>query len=172
MKYCPNCRAEYRTDIDRCYECDVALVDTLPEPAPSAPDPEPTMNELTEVFITGRRMDAELVRSRLESDGMEAKIWSAGMGSWRLESGLTELTGVPSAFNSHRVMVAAADERRARDILSAFEEPTPAESPPETDDDKYRPVGFMAALRSRWLLLGAVLFLLLLVLLFGPPGLS
>ena len=30
MKYCPQCRAEYREGFDVCYECKEPLVDELP----------------------------------------------------------------------------------------------------------------------------------------------
>lgn len=36
--------------------------------------------ELAEVYATGRRVDAELVRSMLESHGLKARVWAAGMG--------------------------------------------------------------------------------------------
>lgn len=40
---CPNCGAEYRPGFTRCYDCDVTLVDALPEPEPE-PVPESAAN--------------------------------------------------------------------------------------------------------------------------------
>src|SRR5580658_6601307 len=37
--FCPNCKAEYRQGFTRCADCDVALVDELPEEALVAPEP-------------------------------------------------------------------------------------------------------------------------------------
>ena len=35
--FCPDCKAEYRTGVSRCPNCDVALVERLPERPPDDP---------------------------------------------------------------------------------------------------------------------------------------
>ncbi|MDP9067952.1 MAG: hypothetical protein M3N53_06365 [Actinomycetota bacterium] len=169
MKYCPNCGAEYLPGPDECADCQVALVDDPPELV-AKPKLQPTLREQRVVFRSGRRMDAELVRARLEADGLEARIWSSGLGPWRMESAVTEITGVPSDFNSHQVVVDLKDEEWAREVLGevvspAEDEPT-SRAIPEADSSS----SVLALLRQRWMLLAFAFFLLLLVLLSVGPG--
>lgn len=120
--------------------------------------------ELAEVYSTGRRVDAELIRSMLESHGLKARVWAAGMGPWRMESALTEVTGVANAFNAYRVMVPAEEADDARALLDSVDAVDVEDAPlggPQT---------LMDLLRSRWLLIAAAFYLLLLILLVGPPG--
>lgn len=169
MKYCPNCGAEYRPGYDRCSDCHVALVDERVEPA-EEPKLQPTARDRAVVFRSGRRMDAELVRGRLEADGMDAWIWSSGLGPWRLESALTEVTGVPSDFNSHQVVVDPDDVPRARELLD--EVVAEQEISDELDVIAESEVGpaFLTVLRQRWVLLAFAFVMLLIVLVAGPPG--
>lgn len=160
MGYCPNCGAEYRAGIERCPDCDEALV-----PEPPVAENTPELEQLHDVYATGRRVDAELVRSMLESHGLNARLWAAGMGPWRMESALTEVTGVPNAFNSYRVMVPEKEVEDARALLEAVDVTDAGDAPV----DEARTL--MQLFRSRWALVGAAVFLLLLVLLFGPPDL-
>ena len=76
------------------------------------------MKSLAPVFVTGRRSEAELVRSFLEAHSVEAQIWSSGLSPWRMEAALTEVTGLPSDFNAHRVMVSDADAETAKDLIA------------------------------------------------------
>ena len=168
MKYCPNCGTEYRSGFEECWDCQVALVDR-PQ-LPTASTMRPTLRERVVVFRSGRRMDAELVRGRLEADGMDAHIWSSGLGPWRLESALTEVTGVASDFNSHQIVVDPDDVERARELLDeVVVERDTAERADAIDDSEVGPA-FLAVLRQRWALLAFAVFLLLIVLLAGPIG--
>ena len=124
------------------------------------------MRDRVVVFRTGRRIDAELVRSRLEADGMDARIWSGGLGPWRMESALTEVTGVANDFNSHQVVVDPEDEARALEVLS--DAPGAVIDEPETFDGGGST--FLASLRKRWMLLAFAFFMLLLLILVGPIG--
>ncbi len=58
--YCPDCRAEYREGFDRCEECDVALVESLP-PAPVAGE------ALVPVYQTADASLLPVIRSVLEA---------------------------------------------------------------------------------------------------------
>ena len=126
----------------------------------------PELEELREVYSTGRRVDADVVRSMLESHGVKARVWAAGMGPWRMESALTEVTGVPNAFNSYRVMVPEDEVEDARALLDAVDV---ADVDDASVGDAQTP---LQPLRARWLLVAFALLLLLLVLLFGPPDLA
>lgn len=167
MKYCPNCGAEYRAGFDECADCLVPLVDDAPLLTPRQIRALPTAADRVIVFRSGRRIDAELVRSRLEADGLEARIWSSGLGPWRMESAITEISGVPSDFNAHNVTVDPDDLDRAVEILGQDE---PEESAIPIDADE--PEGFggwMTFFRHRWVIVIFAGFLVYLLLLFGGP---
>jgi hypothetical protein len=154
MRYCPQCGAEYRAGFAECYDCQVPLVDEKPAfeqdsalAGVATPDSDPRFDSPpVEIFVTGRLMDAELVRARLEGSGIHAMVWSGGMGAYRMESGLTEITGVPNAFNSHRVMVGEDQEEEAREILGE-------EAPPDSPEWAFEPgegsPTFLSWLRNR-----------------------
>jgi hypothetical protein len=63
--FCPNCRAEYKSGISRCADCDVDLVDELP------PESEPEWVEFEEVLSTYNLADIALIKSILEETGMK-----------------------------------------------------------------------------------------------------
>ncbi|MEA2451973.1 MAG: putative prokaryotic signal transducing protein [Actinomycetota bacterium] len=169
VTYCPSCGAEYRAGFSRCPDCDVELQSKPPtERALAARQAEVVLDERVEVFITGRRIDAELVRGMLEANGLDARIWSGGMGVYRLESGLTELTGVPNAFNSYRVVVRVDEETTARELLR---DASLASDEPEPTDHKGDPsFGFLDLIRGRWILVAFAIFFVIMILRNGPPG--
>ena len=165
--YCPQCGAEYRPGFDRCPDCDRTLVDTPPAPAG---EPKTGWEQVARdgVFVSGRRLDAEMVRGMLEAHGFDVAIWAGGMSNWRMESAITEMTGVPSPFNSYRVMVLEEEAAAARAILEESD-PLDGTGPGlEEEPGGNRPKGFMNLLRSRWLLVASALFLLVVIILFGP----
>ena len=63
--FCPTCRAEYRSGVTRCPDCDVNLVEELP------PEPEPEWVEFEEVLSTYNLADIALIKSILEDAGMK-----------------------------------------------------------------------------------------------------
>lgn len=108
-------------------------------------------------------MDAELVRARLEADGLQAWIWSSGLGPWRMESALTEVTGVPNDFNSHNVVVSSDDLDRALEVLAELQPEPPADDP----DPLVGTTSWMEHLRDRRLLTAFAMVLLFVVVFFG-----
>jgi hypothetical protein len=165
MKYCPECGAEYLPDRQECFDCQVALVDEPPDL--TTPETRPTVQDRAVVYRSGRRIDAELVRSRLEADGMDVRIWSSGLGPWRLEAALTEVTGVPNDFNSHQVVVDPTDLERALEVLGELTPDLGHEEGAVVDRGERT---LLASLRKRWILLAFAFFMLLLVILYGPIG--
>ncbi|HEY5543089.1 MAG TPA: hypothetical protein VIM04_07525 [Candidatus Binatia bacterium] len=60
--YCPNCRSEYRAGFSWCKDCDVALVDELPDKR------EPEFVELVEVLSIADAGQIPLIKSILEGE--------------------------------------------------------------------------------------------------------
>ncbi len=167
VKHCPQCGAEYRPGFERCPDCDRALVDEPVVEDTTPPEVEHIPRE--EVFTTGRRIDADMIRGLLEAHGFDARIWASGMGPYRLESAVTEITGVPSPFNAYRVSVPSDDAEEARALIAdATEESQVATDYEPTDEPTARSSGMMNVMRSRWAVVAAALFLLAVVILAEP----
>ena len=67
--FCPNCKAEYTKGITRCSDCDVDLINLLPEPNKN----EQVDHDLTfvPVLSTFNLGDIALLRSVLDNQGIE-----------------------------------------------------------------------------------------------------
>jgi len=61
--YCPSCRAEFREGFFRCEDCDVALVETLPEERV-----KPGYIELATVFTEG---EIAVIKANLDQAGLD-----------------------------------------------------------------------------------------------------
>ena len=66
MPFCPKCQYEYHASAKACPECKEDLVDRLEE-MPSAED-------FAEVYMVSNRMEADVVRSILEENGIDYLI--------------------------------------------------------------------------------------------------
>lgn len=64
--FCPNCGTEYRPGFKRCADCDVDLVDQLPERR----DAEAEKTGPVVVFVTSSTWETDLVKSLLEASGI------------------------------------------------------------------------------------------------------
>jgi hypothetical protein len=99
MPYCPTCKSEYRPGIERCSDCDVALVDAPPdaEPAP-----------LEEVF----RADSQAAAQRICAvilDGLECFVRERGSRAFPTAS---------MAKGLFFIAVPADQADRARDLIA------------------------------------------------------
>jgi len=74
--FCPQCKAEYLPEYTRCADCDVALVDHLPEDQREAPDPDMRFvklletRDLTDIVQIKSALDAGGVRYYIQGDVM------------------------------------------------------------------------------------------------------
>lgn len=63
--FCPKCRAEYREGFSVCSDCEIDLVEVLPE------EEGPKFIDFKEVLATYNPGDVALLKSLLESEGIQ-----------------------------------------------------------------------------------------------------
>lgn len=108
--FCPDCRAEYRPGFTHCVDCDVDLVDLLPERHAPEPGPEETGPAI--VFATSNAFEAALVKSCLEASGVE--VWLFDENISRIQPFYLAVSG------GVRVAVARDQEELARTVLAEY----------------------------------------------------
>jgi hypothetical protein len=115
MPFCPSCKTEYVESVAICSDCGEVLVDAL---VISAADP---CVRLVDVYIAHGEVDAQLVRSILEANGIDCMLSGEAV---RLTHGLT-IDGLAEV----RIRVREDDAAHARDVLAASKNPgDPGES--------------------------------------------
>jgi hypothetical protein len=96
--FCPNCRSEYREGFIHCSDCDVALVERLPE--------ERQKEDVVNVFETAEPALVDVVASFLSANSIQYII--KGTASTRLGRGLG---------TDAQIWVAQEDEDTARELI-------------------------------------------------------
>jgi hypothetical protein len=79
MPYCPNCRYEYRPSVSVCPDCDVSLVERLPEEKPEDKTQrlEHSLDEnMVEVFTAETPMEAGIVKGVIQECGIPVMFHS------------------------------------------------------------------------------------------------
>ena len=109
MPFCPKCRTEYVEGTVTCTDCGQKLVAELSPAEKQTPE----QTDLVEVWHVQGEMDAQLIRSLLESNGIESMF--AGE-SVRLTHGLT-VDGLAEV----RILVREEDAKRACEIIGSLE---------------------------------------------------
>lgn len=109
MPYCPACRSEYLKGTIACEDCGRDLVEALPQ-EPSDGDPG---GNLVEVWHTQGEMDAQLIRSLLESNGIRSTFSGESL---RLTHGFT-VDGLAEV----RILVHEDDAMRASEVIASLE---------------------------------------------------
>jgi hypothetical protein len=64
--FCPCCKSEYREGFTKCADCEVPLVDVLPEEV--QPDADP--HDLVSVFETCSQPDILVIKSAFDAEGI------------------------------------------------------------------------------------------------------
>lgn len=117
--FCPNCGAEYREGLDRCADCAVELVESLPEK--EAPEEAIRPGPVAEtVFDDQDATELAIVESLLRAAEIELLMVGAGLqelfGAGRLGVGFNLVVGPV------RLQVPTEDAERARQLLSGMSE--------------------------------------------------
>jgi hypothetical protein len=66
MPFCPKCQYEYNSTVKTCPECKEDLVDQFED--------MPSVDDFSEVYMVSNRMEADVVRSILEENGIDYLI--------------------------------------------------------------------------------------------------
>lgn len=67
--FCPNCKAEYREGFTRCADCEVDLVDKLPEEKNDEFEIDPDIN-FVEILRSTDLIDIAFIKGMLDSAGI------------------------------------------------------------------------------------------------------
>ncbi len=81
MPYCPKCKTEYNPGIEKCSDCDLRLVDELPE-EPSEEPPEETVEEVEYKLLRNlpSRLYAEMLKESLLNSGIVSIVKGEDIG--------------------------------------------------------------------------------------------
>jgi hypothetical protein len=112
--FCPKCRAEFRSGFIRCNDCDIGLVDRLPETPPQRIRGENIFefdhDEYVAVSSVQRHFEQEQICSFLQAYGIPTRIRSHGL---RETYGITVGSG-----GSGEILVPREYAADARDLLA------------------------------------------------------
>ncbi|MDP2807750.1 MAG: DUF2007 domain-containing protein [bacterium] len=119
MKYCPQCRSEYREGFQTCSDCGSPLVGNLPEISADA-IPE---GELASVFDPPDQMIGQALAALLEDNGIRCILKSEQIPMYN---------GVAMMLQSRwgQLMVLEGDRARAEDLIKEYLS-APAQEGPE-----------------------------------------
>jgi hypothetical protein len=80
MPFCPLCKAEYSSGTKRCPDCEVDLVDELPEEADleGLNDEEDLPEDLVLLYRTTNKVYAEFLKETLENSNIPCYLTSSG----------------------------------------------------------------------------------------------
>lgn len=109
--FCPKCQYEFKSGVTTCPECDVQLIEKLPEP-PAGPE----YIDLITVFATSSH--AELLVAKSLMEGAEIDYYAKGDRSADVIVGKLGFNPVMGAYE---IQVRPEDEEMARDILSEMD---------------------------------------------------
>jgi hypothetical protein len=129
MPFCPSCRCEYIEGIARCPDCDVALVERLPEEQVTAPVLAGVDLEEVELCVILGEIHAQLLQDRLREAGIPSRLQPAGpILDAVFVNALYPPNVVGGQLAAARIMVNRRDLDRARQLYEDFELTTAGET--------------------------------------------
>jgi len=106
MPFCPSCGIEYRPGFNQCKDCDVALIESLPDAKPE--EVINTSVELVELATFPDTPEAEMICELLGENGIATVLRSDA-------SIISPLLGFPTTL-----LVSREDEGRARALYEEY----------------------------------------------------
>jgi hypothetical protein len=106
LPFCPTCLSEFRPGFDRCEECDVDLVDELPDPPTYEQPPNPAFQS---VYETTDMTDALSINTLLEANGIESSVDNSLSGLYAI--------GLPTPAARIVVTVPSQDAQQAAALI-------------------------------------------------------
>jgi len=143
--FCPQCKGEYRPGFTHCVDCDVDLVEKLPE-LDSGPGGQSQVAELEQVWNGADQGECVYVCALLKESGIPFKIFEQREEFWKAEQAYR--IGVPTAFvdRAQQIIDTTVLGDQNDQTLDAMELPADetdvAEEPEEVDNwdpDKWDP---------------------------------
>lgn len=107
MPYCSKCGGEYEPEVEKCPDCDMQLVETMP---PEYPEVDPDAS-LVEIYSAAGDQEALVIKGLLESDG----IWCSLSSDVPHSVLPLDVDGLGAV----RIAVSEKDAERARLVISS-----------------------------------------------------
>jgi len=129
VPFCPKCESEYEAGVERCADCNEALVAHVPHEEEDTEQEiicEPS-DRLVQVAVFNHAVEAHLCKTRLESEGIKCFIAHEHFGGMHLFRDETSAV---------RLQVGESDTDRAIDILR--QEPLATDTEEDTDQEDIR----------------------------------
>ena len=123
MPFCPGCKCEYRPEYARCNDCELELVEFLPEE--DGEKPNRGNLELVPLASFPDPMEAQMFQELLESNGIVSMLqsdFSAGAGPF---------TASPNA-----ILVQETDFPKGRELFEQYFEGVPLENGEQSSEDR------------------------------------
>lgn len=95
MPFCPLCKSEYSPGTKRCPDCEVDLIEELPEEADAEEVDEDLPEDLVLLYSTRNRVYAEFLKETLENSNIRCYLRPSGSF---LEEGLGYVTKKKGGF--------------------------------------------------------------------------
>jgi hypothetical protein len=129
MPFCPSCRCEYLEGITECPDCQVALVERLPEPPPATPARSEADLEQVELCVILGEIHAQLLQDRLREEGLPSRLQAAGLFTDAVfANAIYPSNVIGGQLAAARVMVNRGDLDRAKQVYGDFELTKPEQS--------------------------------------------